>query len=261
MSVKIALANQKGGVGKTTSTIELAACFKNMGYSVLVVDLEQQCDTTKICGGNPFLPGIYEVLKGKAKIKEVIQKTPDFDLLSASEALSNADLEFKEALDVLLLKKVLEEKQDGESIDDIYDFVIIDSNPGRNKLLNMIYIASDYILIPTDADEGSIAGIKRLFEDLKGYHDAKWSNAEIIGIIFGRYENTGMHKYAEEYIRQILESYNSRAFLMRVRKCIAATECKTERTSMQQGKRYSNAAVDYRAIARTIMDDFILKED
>lgn len=254
MSVKIALANQKGGVGKTTSTIELAACFKDMGYNVLIVDLEQQCDTTKVCGGNPFEPGIYEVLKGRVKILDAIQKTDEVDLLAASEALSNADVDFNDPLDVLLLKKVL------QAVEDIYDFVIIDSNPGRNKLLNMLYIACDYILIPTDADDNSVAGIKRVFSDLNEYKEANWTNAEILGIIYGRYENTGMHKYTEEYIKEILAEYNSNAFIMKVRKCIAATECKTERTSMQRGKRYSNAAVDYRAIAKTILNDYILKE-
>lgn len=248
MAIRIALANQKGGVGKTTSSIELAACFSKEDYRVLVVDLEQQMDTTKYSGGNYFLPGIYEALKGDVPANEAVQKLDEYDLLSASPALSKADDVFSKPTDVLRLKKVLNE------IDDDYDFIFIDTNPGRNRLLNMAYIAADYIIIPTDADDGSVDGIRSVFADLTEYKDAEWSNAEVLGVIFTRVENTGMHRYQEEQIQSVLDEYAPSAFLMKVRKGIAATECKTEGTSMQRGKPNSKPASDYRQIADKILN-------
>lgn len=248
MAIKIALANQKGGVSKTTSTIEIAASLKNRNYSVLVVDLEQQADTTKYSGGDVRRKGVYEVLKETALIKEVIQKSDEFDILSASSELSKADDEFTKPTDVLKLRKALKD------VNDDYDFIIIDTNPGRNRLLNMAYIAADYIIIPTDADDGSVAGIEAVFNDLQEYKDAEWSDAEVMGVIYAKYENTGMHRYQEGVIRELLDEKQKDAFLMKVRKGIAATECKTERTSMQAGKKYSNPAMDYRRIADAIID-------
>lgn len=248
MAIKIALANQKGGVGKTSSSIELAACFVNKKYSVLVVDLEQQKDTTKYSGGNTFLPGIYDVLKGDMPASAAIQHVDEFDLLSASEALSNADSDFSKPTDVLRLKKVLQE------VNDQYDFIIMDTNPGRNRLLNMTYIAADYILVPTDTDEGSVDGIRSVFADLKEYRDAGWSDAEVLGIIFTRYEKTGMHKYTDDMILKVLKENSSDAFFMKVRKGIAVSECKTEGTSMQKGKKYTNPAADYRKVADKIIE-------
>lgn len=247
-AVRIALANQKGGVGKTTSSIELAACFSQKKYKVLVVDLEQQMDTTKYSGGNYHLPGIYEALSGTISPKDAIQKLPEFDILSASPKLSKADDEFSKPTDVLKLKKVL------NSVDDDYDFIFIDTNPGRNRLLNMAYIASDYLIIPTDVDDGSVDGIRSVFADLEEYKEAEWSNAEVLGVIFTRVENTGMHRYQEEQIQEILNEKAPDAFLMKVRKGIAATECKSEGTSMQVGKPTSNPASDYRKIANKILD-------
>lgn len=248
MAIKLSLANQKGGIGKTTSTIELAACLNNRGYKVLVIDLEQQCDTTKYSGGNRNAEGVYEVLKGRKQAKECIQQVREFDLLGSSSSLSNADDEFSAPLDVLKLKQVL------EPVNDDYDFMIIDTNPGRNKLLNMAYIASDYVIIPTDTDDGSIDGIREVFSDVSKYAEAKWTDAEVMGIIFTRYENTSMHRYQEEEIAKILEENGSNAFFMKVRKGIAASESKTEGTSMQAGKHNSNPAIDYRRIADEIID-------
>ena len=246
--IVIALANQKGGTGKTTSTIELAACFKNMGYKVLVVDLDQQTNLSRYVGADTRLPGIYNVLKKEVDVLDAIQHLPEFDVLSSSPSLSKADREFSESLDVMLLKDSL------KPLNDIYDLVLIDNNPSRNILLNMTYIASDYVIIPADCDEGSIMGIHAILEDLDKYVKAGWSDADFLGIIFTKYEKTGMHKYALENIQELLNSSKSDAFVKIVRKSIAASECKSEGTSMQLGKKNSNPAIDYKTIAEDIIN-------
>ena len=248
MAIKIALANQKGGIGKTTSSIELAACFQNRGYKVLLIDLEQQCDTTKYSGGNIYLPGSYDTIKGTLPIKEAIQHVEEYDLLASSPALSNSDVEFANPTDVLKLRKILKE------VNDDYDFILMDTNPGRNKLLNMAYIASDYILIPAECDDGSVEGIKSIFKDLDEYREAEWTDAEVLGIIYCRYENTSQHKFQKQEMEELLKEHNSEAFIMTVRKCIQATEAKSEDTSMQKGKKTCTAARDYRSIADLIID-------
>ena len=253
MSVTIAIANQKGGVGKTTSSIELSACFKNRGYNVLLVDLEPQCDSTNYSGGNQFKSGIYDALKATTPIKDAIQHVDEYDLLASTLSLSNADVEFANPTDVLKLRKVLKE------VDDDYDFIVIDTNPAQNRLLNMAYIASDYVLVPVEADDASVNGLKAIFRDLKEYNDAGWSNSEVLGVIYTRFENTTQHKSQQEKIETVLKEMESKAFIMPVRKSIQASEAKSEGTSMQKGKRYCTASMDYRYIADTIID--MMEED
>ena len=247
MAIVISIANQKGGVGKTTTSIELAACFQEKGYKTLVIDLDQQANLTRYTAANPAANGIYHVLKGTADIQDAIQHTEEFDVLCASEELSKADKEFGGYRDALTLKKVL------KPVNDIYDFILIDNNPARNRLLDMTYIASDYIIIPAEAEEGSIYGIKAIFKDLKAYKDDGFADADILGVILTKVEKTGMHEYGEELIREALKEEHSDAFLMKVRKSIVANEAKSEGASMQAGKRTSNPAADYRSIAAEIL--------
>lgn len=255
MAITIAVANQKGGVGKTTSVIELAACFQKMGYSVCVIDLDQQSNLTSYVGGQQTSKNIFSVLKGEVPIRETIQHAAEFDVIPASESLSKAAKELGEAKDVLMLRQVLKE------INEDYDFIFIDNSPARDVLLNMTYIAADYVIIPTEADEGSINGIRAIFKDLKAYRDIQWSNAEVMGILLTKTERTGMHDYGREQIKELLQDeFHSPAFFAEIRKSIVASEAKTEGLSMQSGKTHSKPAIDYRDIADLILE-IILGED
>ena len=256
MAITIAIANQKGGVGKTTSVIELAACFKRMEYNVLVIDLDQQSNLTDYVGGTKSFKNIFNVLKQELPIKEAIQTVSEFDIIPASESLSKASKELGDAKDVLVLRSVLKE------INDDYDFIIIDNSPARDVLLNMTYVAADFLIIPTEADEGSINGIRAIFKDLKGYKDIGWSDAEVMGVILTKTERTGMHDYGRDQIKDILENeFHSDAFLAETRKSIVASEAKTEGASMQSIKTHSKPAIDYREIADIILEKILGESD
>lgn len=247
MAIIISIALQKGGTGKTSTTIELAACMKAKGYKVLAVDLDQQANLSEYTSADSSKPGIYEVLSGTNSLKDVIQHVPEFDVVSSSSKLSKADREFSDALDVLKLKKSL------RSVNEDYDFIFVDLNPARNVLLNMAYVASDYIIIPAEAEEGSLQGIKAIFHDLQRYKDDGFSEADILGVILTKYEKTGMHAYMQDKISELLKEYCPNAFLLTVRKSIVANEAKSEQTSMQVGKHNSKPAEDYRTIADEIL--------
>lgn len=254
MAITIAVANQKGGVGKTTTVIELAACMRQMGFAVLVVDLDQQANLTAYSGGTQSANNSFTVLKGMVPIDAAIQHTEEFDLLPASESLSKAAKELGEPTDVLKLRQVL------KFVNNTYDFIFIDNSPARDVLLNMTYVAADYIIIPTESDEGSVNGIRAIFNDLKAYHDINWSDADVLGVIMTKTERTGMHDYAREQITDLLrEELHSEAFFVEVRKSIVASEAKTEGMSMQSGKHHSKPAIDYREVAETILD-YVLGE-
>jgi len=260
MAITIAIANQKGGCSKTTTSIELAACMAGEKYKVLLIDLEQQHNATTYISGNAFAEGIYDVLKQDKPTRDTIistvQETDEgFDLLSGSEKLSNANKEFSEALDVLKLKRII------KLIDDDYDFVFIDTNPSKDILLNMCYVATDFIIVPVFAESGSFDGLKTVFEDLEKYKESEWSNADILGVIIANSKtNTNIYKYHKELIEEFLQEKNSDAFISTIRSKVCVSEVKSEGTSLQKGRRNSDPAMDYRKVAKVILNKLVGEE-
>ncbi|MCR5669246.1 MAG: ParA family protein [Lachnospiraceae bacterium] len=244
----IAVANQKGGVAKSTTCWEIGTCLKDMGYKVLVIDFDQQSNLTGYVNADRSKPSIYDCLKADASMEDAIQVTEDFDFISASEKLSKADKEFSAPEDIYLLKELL------KFIEDDYDFAIIDNSPSRNSLLNMSYIAADFVIIPTECDTGSIDGIDAIYGDLTKYRKINWTNAQVAALILTKFENTAMHTLAYEQLEEKSEEMEEHPFVMKVRKGIKVSESKLAMQSLQRYDHYSNPAFDYRDIAKALVE-------
>lgn len=247
----IAIANQKGGVGKTTTSIELAAAMSEEGKKILLIDFDQQCNMTKYVGLENSQPTINEVLHGDSAIDDAINKLDLYDVIPASTALSAADRTFTDAADIFLLQDALEIIK--ENYD--YDYVIIDNSPARNILLNMAYIASDYVLVPTECDSGSLDGILAVNTDLRKFREGRhaFSKARILGFILTKYERTTMHTDSYKELEDMRDVIEPNAFIMSVRKSIVASEAKVLQKSLQECAKYTNPAIDYRKIAKEVI--------
>lgn len=150
---------QKGGVGKTTTTHELAANLTNLGYKVLCVDLDQQSNLSRISGAE--LSGyytVYDTLKNECEIEDCIQPMSNYDIAIAHKKLKDADKEFTALGDVYKLTDKLEPAK-GK-----YDFIIIDTPPSVGILPSMALTAADYVLIPVEASSSGIQGLTQLFD-------------------------------------------------------------------------------------------------
>ena len=123
MSVRIALTNQKGGAGKTTSSIELAACFSAMKYKVLLIDMDQQVNATQYSGGN-LDKGLFDLLTDKNEsVENVIQHLDEYDLIASSGSLSKIDTILDDDDAFFALDDILNK----DKINKYYDFIIIDT--------------------------------------------------------------------------------------------------------------------------------------
>lgn len=245
----ISVCSQKGGVSKSSTTTELASIFNSIGRRVLVIDLDQQCSLTKNVAGNLSYPSIYDVINAKVSISEAIQHLEFFDLIAGSESLSRADREFVEDEDVFILSDIV------KMLENDYDYIFIDNAPSRNRLLTMTYIASDYIIIPTECDESSkdslVTTQNDIYKLVNGRHHD--SHAKILGYILVKYENTTMHALALEDLKALAKSNHDKPFVMTVRKSIKVSEVKTYHSTVSRSYRGTPITEDYNAICSEII--------
>jgi len=167
MSEIITIANQKGGVGKTTTTINLAASLAKKGKKVLIIDVDPQTNATTSLGfnRNDYEYNVYHVLTGIKKISEVILKTEieNLDIVPANIGLVGIDKEFYNSSKKnreLLLKKAL------EPVNDKYDYIMIDSPPALGPITINALGAADSVIIPIQCEFFALEGLAQLLNTI-----------------------------------------------------------------------------------------------
>ena len=244
-----AIANQKGGVTKTTTTCELAAALNGMGQKVLVIDMDQQCDLSK--NSNVKIENtINDVFQAPDTLSHAIQHTKHFDIIPGDPALSKAEKLYDGRDDVYLLADVC------EVLAPSYDFILLDNPTARNIILIMSCIAADYVIVPTLADRNSLNGIVEIESDLRQLRNSrnKESHAYIKGIILSIYEGHNPHKKAFEEIEEISDKLEGDVFAEKVRKSSKTIEAIDMAQPMQEYQTYNNVSVDYRRIAKRMLE-------
>jgi chromosome partitioning protein len=168
MSEIISIANQKGGVGKTTTAVNLAASLADRGKKVLLIDADPQSNATTHFGfgRNDYEFNIYHVLIGSKKVSEVVLKTAveHLDLVPSNIGLIGIEKEFyatRNAQRELILKRAL------EAVRDRYDFILIDSPPALGPITINILGASDSVIIPIQCEFFALEGVAQLLNTVK----------------------------------------------------------------------------------------------
>lgn len=162
MATVISISNQKGGVGKTTTTYALAAILNDRGFKVLSIDLDPQSNLSFCMGGdNESVPTIYEVLRKENTLRDAIQTTEMGDLISSNILLSGIELEFTNLGREYILSDAL------RVVLDLYDYILIDTPPALSILTINAFTASDYILVPMHADIFSLQGMAQLYDTIQ----------------------------------------------------------------------------------------------
>jgi chromosome partitioning protein len=162
-----------------------------------------------------------------------------------------SDITFTKRDDVYLLADLCEVFQPE------YDFILIDSHPARNILLNMLYVASDYVIASTLSDERSMSGVESLEADLRDMRESrnKLSHAYILTVILARYkQNDTTCKKAMNTLGSLLLQIEGSPFLETVRESNRVSMARGMGIPVQEYERYNNAAMDYRRIAKRIME-------
>jgi chromosome partitioning protein len=197
----IAFANQKGGVAKTTSTLNLAVAFKERGLNVLIVDLDPQGNLTMSQGFNPdeIDRSMFDVLVHKLPVEQVVRQA-EVDIAVASIDLAGAELALASMIGrERTLQKAL------EPIRERYDFILIDTPPSLGLLTINAFVAADGVIVPVQTEYLSLRGLVQLENTLSMVRDNLNPKVEIVGILPTMYDKRLLH--SREAVEILTENF------------------------------------------------------
>jgi chromosome partitioning protein len=243
----ISFANQKGGVAKTTTTLNLAVAFSESGHDVLAVDLDPQGNLTMSQGVDPdkVERSMYDVLVHRTPIREVIHHC-EIDIAVASIDLAGAEL----AMSTMIGRERALEKALAEVADD-YDFVCIDTPPSLGLLTVNALAASDKVIVPVQCEYLSMRGLVQLQNTLQMIRENLNPRVRIEGILPTMLDSRTVH--AKEAIEILEENFGDLVFKSRIRKAIKFAEAPVRGSSVLKYDPKSNAAEYYRELAKEVL--------
>lgn len=255
MTKIISLLNFKGGVGKTTTAVNLAKAFHNIGKRVLVVDADAQGNASRMMGfrlvtDKMEVNTLYEAMSGKADVRECVCMDQDneasFDYIPSRPELYRCEQELISGINrEYILRQLL------EKIQDTYDYIFIDCPPNNGLVAVNAMCASDYLLVPINCEVFALDGmglISAKLEEVKKFANPK---LEILGYIMSRYDRRlSLHRMAYE---QMNATFPGKVFSTTVRTNIQLAESPAQRTNIFDFAPASPGAADYRKLAEEII--------
>jgi chromosome partitioning protein len=243
----IAFANQKGGVAKTTTTLNLAVAFAESGHRVLCIDLDPQGNLTMSQGIDPdkVEKSLYDVLVNDMPISEIIQKR-EIDIAVASIDLAGAEI----AMSTKIGRERSLEKALKEVAGD-YDFVCIDTPPSLGLLTINALTAASKVIVPVQCEYLSMRGLVQLQNTLKMIQENLNPDVRIEGILPTMLDSRTVH--AKEAVEILEENFGELVFKSRIKKAIKFAEAPVKGASVLKYDSGSSAANYYRELAKEVL--------
>jgi chromosome partitioning protein len=248
MARVIAFANQKGGVAKTTTTLNLGVALGELGHRVLLIDLDPQGNLTMSQGMNPdaIERSMFDVLVHRVPISDVIH-TVEVDIAVASIDLAGAEL----ALSALIGRERALEKALVE-VRERYDFVLIDTPPSLGLLTINAFVAATSVIVPVQCEYLSLRGLVQLENTLAMVRENLNPAVRVEGIVPTMYDGRTLH--AREAIEILEEHFGDLVYDTRIRKTVRYAEAPVKGSSVLRYEPGGPAAQAYRDLAKEVLD-------
>jgi chromosome partitioning protein len=244
----ISFANQKGGVAKTTTTLNLGVALAEQDLKVLLVDLDPQGNLTMSQGMNPdtIERSMFDVLVHRLPIQEVIHHT-EVDLAVSSIDLAGAEL----ALSSMIGRERALEKALA-LVKDSYDYVLVDTPPSLGLLTINALVASNGVIVPVQCEYLSLRGLVQLENTLSMIRENLNPDVAIEGILPTMYDSRTLH--SREAVEILQENFGDLVFDTKIRKTVRYAEAPVKGTSVLKYDPSGNAAQAYRDLAKEVLD-------
>lgn len=245
----IAVINQKGGVGKSTTAQAIGQGLTLKGYKVLFIDLDAQGNLSYSLNAQQTNKTILEVLTGQKQAKDIIQHTETGDIMPSSLQLSGADLMLTEMGKEYRLKEAI------EPIKSKYDYIIIDTPPALGILTVNALTACTGVIIPAQADIYSLQGIGQLNNTINAVRKYCNNDLKLKGIVLTRYNKRAvLSRDVAELLEQTAQTLNTKLYKTHIRENISIKEAQIQKQSIYKYAPSSNASKDYMELVKEVFN-------
>jgi len=246
--IRVAIINQKGGVGKTTTAVNLAGAFAEKGLRTLLIDLDSQASTTLSLGFDEedINCSMYDLLEDRVPAEQAILERDGFDLIPSEVSLGGVDLEFS-AYDAP--RHLLSERL--SDLDGAYDIVLVDCPPSLGLMNVNALTFAEYVLVPIQCGFLSLQGISNLFKTIRRVREKLNPDLKVLGILPCKYDSRT--KLSGEVLEEIQNHFGKLTLTSKIRVNVRLAEAPSHGETIFEYDSSSRGAEDYRRVCEELL--------